>query len=160
MINSYADAKVAKNTPPRQFSIYRDWVNVTKHELYKFLCVLIAMGLDKKPSVKDYWSLLPHNKCNFYHDMFSRTRFEAIYHTMLHVSNVDSLGKEKIEPFVNMVLERFQMAYYPYQNLSIDEMVIGYKGRWQYKQYNASKPSKYHIKTFGLCCSATGYVYN
>ena len=39
-------------------------------------------------------------------------------------------------------------------------MVIGYKGRWKYKQYNASKPSKYHIKTFGLCDSNTGYVYN
>ena len=26
--------------------------------------------------------------------------------------------------------------------------------------YNAAKPSKYHIKTFGLCDSITGYVYN
>ena len=31
-------------------------------------------------------------------------------------------------------------------------MVIGYKGRWKYKQYNASKPSKYQ--------SETGYVFN
>lgn len=39
-------------------------------------------------------------------------------------------------------------------------MVIGYKGTWKNKQYNASKPNKYHIKTFGLCNSDTGYVYN
>ena len=39
-------------------------------------------------------------------------------------------------------------------------MVIGFHGRWQYKQFNASKQSKYHIKTFGLCDSQTGYVYN
>ncbi|KAI8793826.1 piggyBac transposable element-derived protein 4 [Biomphalaria glabrata] len=37
-------------------------------------------------------------------------------------------------------------------------MVIGFRGRWQYKMFNATKPSKYHIKTFGLCDSATGYV--
>ncbi|XP_035824731.1 piggyBac transposable element-derived protein 4-like [Aplysia californica] len=39
-------------------------------------------------------------------------------------------------------------------------MIIGFKGRWANKQFNASKPHKYHIKTFGLCDSLTGYVYN
>ncbi|GFR90701.1 PiggyBac transposable element-derived protein 4-like, partial [Elysia marginata] len=28
------------------------------------------------------------------------------------------------------------------------------------QNYNASKPHKYHIKTFGLCDSATGYCIN
>ena len=31
---------------------------------------------------------------------------------------------------------------------------------WKYKQYNHSKPSKYHIKTFGLFDSLTIYCYN
>ena len=35
-----------------------------------------------------------------------------------------------------------------------------FKGRWKNKQYNPSKPSKYIIKTFGLCDSATGYAFN
>ena len=39
-------------------------------------------------------------------------------------------------------------------------MVIGYKGRWKYEQFNTAKPKKYHIKTFGLCDSLSGYVYN
>ena len=38
-------------------------------------------------------------------------------------------------------------------------MVVGWKGRWKYKQCNAAKPKKHHIKTFGLCDFATGYVY-
>ena len=37
---------------------------------------------------------------------------------------------------------------------SVDEMVIGFRGRWK------NKPSKYHIKTFGLCDSENGYVVN
>ena len=61
---------------------------------------------------------------------------------------------------MNLVITKFQKAFYAYKNLSIDEMVISWKGRWKYKQYNAAKPKKYHIKTFGLCDSATGYVYN
>ena len=39
-------------------------------------------------------------------------------------------------------------------------MVVGFKGRWKFKQYNASKPSKYHIKSFGLCDASNGYVLN
>ena len=39
-------------------------------------------------------------------------------------------------------------------------MVIKYKGRWRNKQYNPNRPSKYHIKTFGVCDSTTGYAYN
>jgi hypothetical protein len=66
----------------------------------------------------------------------------------------------KIEPFVNMLLQKFQSAFMPYQEIAIDEMIVGFKGRWQYKQYNATKPSKYDTKSFGLVDSRTGYVVN
>ena len=57
-------------------------------------------------------------------------------------------------------MQRFQDNFYPYEELSLDKMAIGWKGRWHFKQYNATKPKKYHVKTFGLCDSATGYVFN
>ena len=58
------------------------------------------------------------------------------------------------------LITNYQKAFYPYENVSIDKMVIKFKGRWKNKQYNPSKPRKYHIKTFGLCNSATGYAFN
>ena len=39
-------------------------------------------------------------------------------------------------------------------------MVVKWKGRSKFKMYNPSKLEKYHIKTFGLCDSHTGYAYN
>ena len=39
-------------------------------------------------------------------------------------------------------------------------MLIGFKGQFKFKQFNASKPEKYHIKSFGLVDSMTGYVVN
>lgn len=54
---------------------------------------------------------------------------------MLHVCEPDANGKAKIEPFVNLLLGKFQAAIYPFQNLSIDKMVIGFKGSFQHKQY-------------------------
>ncbi|CAG5125086.1 unnamed protein product [Candidula unifasciata] len=78
---------------------------------------------------------------------------------MLHASEPNAQGQARIDPFVNNLAAKFQSAFYPYENLSVDEMVIGFKGRFLAKQYNAAKPHKYHIKTFGLCDSITGYVY-
>ncbi|GFN78541.1 PiggyBac transposable element-derived protein 4 [Plakobranchus ocellatus] len=39
-------------------------------------------------------------------------------------------------------------------------MILGFKGTWSYKQFNSSKPKKYHIKSFGRVDSTTGYVLN
>jgi len=39
-------------------------------------------------------------------------------------------------------------------------MVVKWKGRSKYKMYNPNKPEKYHLKSFGLCDSETGYAYN
>jgi hypothetical protein len=33
--------------------------------------------------------------------------------------------KNKIEPFMNTLIEKFQAAFYPYMNVLIDDMVIG-----------------------------------
>ncbi|GFO17909.1 PiggyBac transposable element-derived protein 4 [Plakobranchus ocellatus] len=60
---------------------------------------------------------------------------------------VDNEVKETLIKSINEFAER----------LSLDEMIIGFKGRWAFKQFNSSKPKKYHIKTFGLCDSATGF---
>ena len=74
---------------------------------------------------------------------------------------VNAEKQDKIEPFLEKLCESFQRAYYPSKCLSVDEMVIGFWGRWwKKKQYDATKPSKYHIKTFGLCDSDNGYVVN
>ncbi|XP_035825493.1 piggyBac transposable element-derived protein 4-like [Aplysia californica] len=119
------------------------------------------MGLNRRPAIRDYWSQAETEHCAWYSQMFPRKRFEAIYHTMLHCSeNSSAEGKDKIEPFVNSVLESFRRAFYPGKYLALDEMVVGWTGRWKYKQYNPSKPHKYHVKVFGLVDSETGYVVN
>lgn len=118
------------------------------------------MGLNAKHSIKDYWSTKPHRASPWFRSMFSRTKFLLIYQSMLHAAVPDAQGKCKIESFINALISSFQEAFYPFENICIDEMVIGHKGRFRYKQYNASKPKKYHIKSYGLCDSITGYVFN
>ncbi|GFO33696.1 PiggyBac transposable element-derived protein 4 [Plakobranchus ocellatus] len=79
---------------------------------------------------------------------------------MLHCADSEAESTEKIQPFINSLLEEYCRAFYPFQELSLDEMVFGWKSRFKYKTYNPNKPAKYHVKTFGLCDSATSYVIN
>ena len=79
---------------------------------------------------------------------------------MLHAGEPDAEGKAKIEPFLNSLIKRFNECYTPTEFLSLDEMVIGFKGRFMFLQFNMTKPAKHHIKAFGLTDSSSGYVLN
>ena len=79
---------------------------------------------------------------------------------MLHASEPNDEGKNKIEPFVNSLTNNFRPHFYPYECLSLDKMVIGFQWRLRSRQYNSKKRHKYHIKTFSLCDSITGYSLN
>ena len=159
-INEFAAYTVSKNTSLLQHSRLGKWVDIDRSELFKFLSVLTTMGVDHRASIEDYHSQHMALYTPYYTQMFSLKRFQILYSTMLHVGEVDAQGKAKIEPFVDLMVGKFNKAFTPFQNIAIDEMVIGWKGRWKYTQYNASKPSKYHIKSFGMTDSATGYVLN
>ncbi|XP_005099007.1 piggyBac transposable element-derived protein 4 [Aplysia californica] len=161
-INAYAEHRCALNNPPRRQSLFANWYKVTVSELYKFFAVIVEMGIDPAISIREYFvSEDSPNYKKWYHNMFARPRFEALYHSMLHCAeSAVADSKAKIEPFMNMLLMNFRTAFYPYQNLALDEMVVGYQGGWAYKMFNPSKPKKCDIKILGLYDSATGYVLN
>ena len=62
------------------------------------------------------------------------------------MGEVGAAGKAKIESFLSKLVTKFLRALNPFKNLVIDERVVGWKGRWKYKQYNAAKPKKHHMK--------------
>ena len=76
-INEFAQAKIDANTPPTKRSRYRTWNPIDEGELYKFLAVITAMGIDKRPSIRDYWSDFPPLATPWYSKMFERERFEV-----------------------------------------------------------------------------------
>ena len=54
-INAYAAIKLRMSTPAKRYSVYRHWKPLTTYELYKFLAVIVQIGLDPKPQIRDYW---------------------------------------------------------------------------------------------------------
>ena len=160
-INDYARTKIQQNTPLTKASRFHLWPgDMTRADFLKFLAVVISIGINNKPAIPSYWGTSDMERNSWYSSMFSRNVFQLLWHSMLHVCEPDSQGNSKIEPFVNDLLTVFRREFYPFENLSLDEMVIGWKGRFASRQYNPNKPEKYHIKTFGLCDSITGYALN
>ena len=70
-INSYAEERVKMNRPAK------NWTPVALAELFRYLAVLIAMGLNKRPKFRDFWSTKKHQYNRWYRDMLIRERFEA-----------------------------------------------------------------------------------
>ena len=66
----------------------------------------------------------------------------------------------KIRPFFEPLIANFQAAYTPNREMSVDEAMIGFKGRLSFIQYLPNKPTKWGMKAYVLADSRTGYVYN
>ena len=81
---------------------------------------------------------------------------------MLHVGTAGNTPRkiDKIKPLLDVLLPRFQQLYKPSKNLSIDETIVGFRGRFGSIQYMPQKPTKWGIKAFTLADAANGYLLN
>ena len=98
----------------------------------------------------------------------SSRRFELLM-TYLHFNDseqqpsCDSPNHDKlykIRPILDRVVESYQSVYVPSKNISIDESIIGFKGRLSWIQYIPKKPTKWGIKAWVLADSKFGYIWN
>ena len=65
----------------------------------------------------------------------------------------------KVRPLLNIVLENFMDNYIPIKNISIDESIIGCKGRLSFIQYMPNKPHKWGLKAWVLADSMNSYTW-
>ena len=56
----------------------------------------------------------------------------------------------KIQPFLDLVVARFQEVYTPERQLAIDETLIKFKGKLHFRQFIPIKPSRFGIKASNL----------
>ena len=79
---------------------------------------------------------------------------------MLHVGEITSKGKRKIEPFLDIIILIIQNRYNPDRQIAVDESVISFKGRVSFCQYLKGKPNPWGLKAYVLSNSKTGYMHN
>lgn len=149
-------------------SLARKWVATDRPEMAAFLGILYLMGFVKLPTYLSYWSTDSLTEMKGFRSIMSRDRWLLLWQ-FFHVCNNDEcLPRDhpnfdrifKIRPLQDILLEKWQNAYYPGQYVSVDESIVAYKGRASMIQYNPQKPHKWGIKAWVLSESKTGYMYN
>ncbi|KAG8332635.1 hypothetical protein J6590_108176 [Homalodisca vitripennis] len=69
-------------------------------------------------------------------------------------NNYDILYKAR--PVLKLI-DDFRQYFKPGRDISVDEAMIGFKGRFCLKQYMPKKPNKWGIKMWASACSKSGY---
>ncbi|GBN81315.1 PiggyBac transposable element-derived protein 4 [Araneus ventricosus] len=96
----------------------------------------------------------------------SYRRFHLI-HRYLHFSDDTKFDAkthecpklQKLWPIIKHLNTRYRETITPERDVTIDESLMLYKGRLHWKQYIPLKRSRFGIKSFILCESKSGYVY-
>ena len=70
--------------------------------------------------------------------------------------NHDPLAKVRL--LVTMCQDNFKVTYKPAENISIDELMMAYKGQVKFLQYSKNKPNHFHIELFMVSEPDTGYI--
>jgi len=94
----------------------------------------------------------------------SRNRFQLIQR-YLHFSDSNAAGTNedhfyKFHTILDIFVNNFRTNYIPDREISLDEGMLGWRGRLQFRVYNPSKIIKYGILVQTVCGSSTGYIRN
>ena len=131
---------------------------VTISEMYGFLAIILNTGISAIP---DIWSTSWVSHVPFFGQLFSKNRFEIIL-WMLHVSSTPTghtpKRLHKVHILLNTLVSNFKRCMRSISNLSVDETMMGFSGRFGAKQYMTNMPTKYGIKAFTIADSANGYI--
>ncbi|XP_056397301.1 piggyBac transposable element-derived protein 4-like [Hyla sarda] len=164
--NIYANQYITAH-PTSSYAHPNRWTPVTPSEMAKFWGIMLSMGLLKKPSIRSYWTHDLLYNTPMYRMAMSRTRFEQIMRFLHYNDNATCPPRDhpsydrlyKICPLIDHLNAVFQAAYVPGREISIDESLVHFKGRLQFRQYLPSKRARYGVKMYKLCESASGYTY-
>ena len=126
------------------------------------------MGLVTKPNLSSYWSTDPALNSPFFPSIMSRDRFLQISRYLHFADNTQAPRADaadynklyKLQPFMDLVIPKFQQVYKPNRQLAIDETLIKFKGKVHFRQFIPIKPGRFGIKAFTLAESSSGYLLN
>jgi len=144
------------------------WVDTGMSELMSFIALLLYMGVIWKPELKLYWTTNAMLETPYVRHLMTEKRFSLLMKCLHFVNNdlmptTDSKAEKsfnKIRPFFNALIARFSAVYTPTADVAIDESLMLWKGRLAMKQYIPLKRARFGLKSYELCESGSGYIWN
>ena len=139
------------------------WRPTTNEEMFRFLGIILEMGLVQMPEIDYYWSKSKLFGSEVIQNTMSRDQFELLL-KFFHFSNNQEVHADqdrlfKLRPLLDLLRARFKSIYIPGSVISIDETMVPWKGRLLFKQYIPGKAHKYGVKIYKLAAT-NGYTWN
>jgi len=135
-------------------------------ELKAGLAIILKAGRDRDnfTDLEDLWK--PADSRPFYRAVMGVNRFKFLlrclrfdnWHTR-PIRRVDDKFAAVSEVW-NIFLRNIRTVYIPGDCITVDEQLLGYRGRVPGRTYIPSKPRKYGLKIFWACESNSGYALN
>ena len=144
------------------------WVDVDVAEMKAFIAMFILMGLSRRRSYKIHWRTHWLLAVPGMQTVMARDRFLLILRFLYLTNNADVVERgragydraSKIRPMIRHLVTAWQAAYNIEQSISVDELMIAFKGRVSMRQYLPKKPTKWGLKGWVMAGSGSGFVYN
>lgn len=160
--NRYAEQHVQKEKLAKRSKTLQ-WRPTTNEEMFRFLGIILEMGLVQMPEIDYYWSKSRLFGCEVIQNTMSRDRFELLL-KFFHFSNNQEAHADqdrlfKLRPLLDLLRTRFKSVYVPGSVISVDETMVPWKGRLLFKQYIPGKAHKYGVKIYKLAAT-NGYTWN
>ena len=142
------------------------WYDTIPNEIKAFIGLIIAMGIKRLPSYTDYWSSDPILGAPELVRGFPLNRFKHLLSNLHFNDNSKAIPRGtvgfdklfKVRPIIDAIHQKCLRLYDPHQTNSIDEAMVGFKGRSTLKQYMPMKPTKRGFKIWCRCDSTNGYT--
>lgn len=132
-----------------------------EEEIRAYIAVLYYIGAWKSAGVSthDLWS--NQNGVNFYRCVMPRTRFMFLSSCL----RFDDKSTRNLNDRFSHIREIWEIfisnctnCYEPSRHCTIDEILLGFRGRSKFRMYIKSKPDKYGLKFFALNDPSTSYL--
>jgi hypothetical protein len=139
--------------------------DITESEMLLFLALIIQMGHDVRDSFKDYWTVSEQLLTPFYSKTMTHDRFLHILRHLHFANNKNAIDSNdpkydrlwKIRRIFDILNDAFSTYYTPTEYLAVDEVIVLFKGRVNFKQYIPKKHKRFGIKIYKLC-NMSGYM--
>ena len=165
--NKYYKYKLQMKRITRPNYVDKDWVDLTPPECSAYLGMCLLMGISPRPRYKYFWSSNPFLRNAGIANVMPLSRYAKISE-YFHVSDrekeipngqtgYDKLAK--IRWFIDSIHMKFKEVKSPDKNQAINESIVKYSGRIDFKQWNCAKQIRGGLKIVMRCDSYSGFAH-
>ncbi|XP_023235993.1 piggyBac transposable element-derived protein 4-like, partial [Centruroides sculpturatus] len=161
--NKYGDSLLNCNDL-RENSHIKNWKPTTNPEIREFLGLIMVTSIIRKPRLSMYFTIEDLFSTPFFSSVITSNHFQLLLSCLHFTDNNQASGGDdrlhKLRSVIDRLCYKFKNAYLPEENICVDESLMLWKGRLVFRQYILNKRAHFGVKSFEICKSQTGYVWD